>query len=424
MPATMRKPLISEFLGSGPASAEPPPSQINLAIQAIRSHLEMDVAFVSEFANGRRYFRYVDGAGDNLPIRVGGSDPLEEGYCQRVVDGRLPGLIRDAAAIPEAAAMPVTRALPVGAHMSVPIRLSDGRVYGTFCCFSYVPDHSLNDRDLQMMRVFAEMTGHAIESDLELRRDRDEKAERIRRVFEQDELSIVFQPIFELKTGRTVAVEALARFSGAPQRGPDLWFAEAAEVGMGPELELLSVRKAFAQLSALPEGMYMTFNVSPSTLLSGKMGNVLRRAPLERLGLEVTEHASIADYAAVRRVLQPLRKRGLRLAVDDAGAGYSSLRHILKLKPDLIKLDVGLIRSIDRDPDRRALAVALIAFSRQTGSRIVAEGVETAQELSALKRLGVEKAQGYLLGRPMPLGDASMCTGGDRLSPFRASTRR
>lgn len=405
MPATMRKLLIGELLGAAPASKEPLPGQINIAIQVIRSHLAMDVAFVSEFANGRRYFRYVDGPGNNLPIRVGGSDPLEDGYCQRVVDGRLPELMPDAADFPEAAALPVTKALPVGAHLSVPIRLSDGRVYGTFCCFSYLPDHSLNHRDLQMMRAFAEMTGYAIESDLELRRDQDEKAERIRRVGREDQLFIVFQPIFDLETGRIVAVEALARFSGAPQRGPDIWFAEAAEVGMGEELELLSIRTALAQLPALPAHMYMTFNVSPSTLLSGKVRSALRGMPLERLGLEVTEHASIPDYGAMRRVLKPLRKRRLRLAVDDAGAGYSSFQHILNLKPDLIKLDVGLIRGIDRDPDRRALASALIAFSRQTGSCIVAEGVETLQELSALRQLGVEKAQGYLLGRPVPLSE-------------------
>lgn len=367
----------------------------------------MDVAFVSEFANGRRYFRYVDGSGDELPIRVGGSDPLEEGYCQRVVDGRIPELMPDAAAIPEAAALPVTKALPVGAHMSVPIRLSDGRVYGTFCCFSHLPDHSLNDRDLQMMRAFAEMTGHALEADLTLRRDQEEKAERIRRVFEQDQLSVVFQPIFNVESGRAVAAEALARFSGAPHRAPDIWFAEAAEIGMDADLEMLSIRKALAQLPLLPEDMYMTFNVSPPTVVSGKLRGVLRGMPLERLGLEITEHALISDYDSIKRVLQPLRKRGLRLAVDDAGAGYSSLRHILNLKPDLIKLDLGLIRSIDRDADRRALASALIAFSRQTGSRIVAEGVETAQELSALRKLGVEKAQGYLLGRPMPLPEAA-----------------
>jgi EAL domain-containing protein (putative c-di-GMP-specific phosphodiesterase class I) len=405
MRAKTGKPLISEFLLPLAERSEPLPSLIGEAIHAVRSHLGMDVAFVSEFANGRRYFRNVDGAGADLPIRVGDSDLLEDGYCQRVVDGRLPELIRDAGALPEAAALAVTHELPVGAHLSVPIRLADGSVYGTFCCFSYRADQSLNDRDLQVMRAFAEVTSRTIEKQKNLQRQREDKSERIRRVFDQDQLSPVFQPIFNLDTGRIAGVEALARFSGALQRGPDVWFAEAAEVGWGAEMELLSIRKALDQLSVVPDGVYMTLNVSPSTVLGGKLDTVLNGRPLERLGLEITEHAAISDYLGVKRILQPLRKRGLMLAVDDVGAGYSSLRHILTLKPDLIKLDIGLIRSINRDPDRRAMASALIAFSHQTGSRIVAEGVETAQELSTLRKLGAEKAQGYLLGRPMPVGE-------------------
>jgi EAL domain-containing protein (putative c-di-GMP-specific phosphodiesterase class I) len=104
--------------------------------------------------------------------------------------------------------------------------------------------------------------------------------------------------------------------------------------------------------------------------------------------------------------LQPLRQCGLKLAVDDAGAGYSSLRHILNLRPDFIKLDVDLIRHIDLDPARRALASALIAFARDTSSNIIAEGVETVSEFATLQSLGVEQAQGYFLGRPMPLDKA------------------
>lgn len=365
----------------------------------------MDVAFVSEFAGGRRYFRYVDGSGDRPPMSVGDSDPLEESYCQRIVDGRLPELIVDAAAHPAADALPVTRALPVGAHMGVPIRLSDGRVYGTFCCFSYTPDHSLRKRDLQMMEAFATLTARAIGSDLEVRQNQKEKAERIRAVFEDDLLSVAYQPIFDLELNRVVGVEALARFSGGPQRRPDVWFAEAAEVGLGAELELLAIRKALAELAALPDHISMAFNISPSTLMSGRMGKVLKGMPFDRLGLEITEHASIPDYARVNRVLGPLRKKGLKLTVDDAGAGYSSLLHILNLKPDQIKLDVELIRNIHKDADRRAMASALVAFSRHTGSRIVAEGVETAEELRALRDLGVEAAQGYLLGRPMSLAE-------------------
>jgi len=104
--------------------------------------------------------------------------------------------------------------------------------------------------------------------------------------------------------------------------------------------------------------------------------------------------------------LQPLRKNGMRLAVDDAGAGYSGLQHILQIRPDLIKLDMTLTRHINLDPARKALASALVAFARDTGSGIIAEGVETASELETLRGLGIEKAQGYFLGRPTPIVDA------------------
>jgi len=141
-------------------------------------------------------------------------------------------------------------------------------------------------------------------------------------------------------------------------------------------------------------------------ILSGELPGVLEGLAIDRVVLEITEHAHVEDYDRLPDALRPLRERGLRLAVDDAGAGYASLQHILYLQPDLIKLDMSLTRSIDLDPARRALACALIGFARETGSKIIAEGVETASELKTLASLGVEKAQGYFLARPMPLASA------------------
>lgn len=139
--------------------------------------------------------------------------------------------------------------------------------------------------------------------------------------------------------------------------------------------------------------------------MSGALERALQGAPLARLLLEVTEHSSIGDYGLLSEALAQLRKAGLRLAVDDAGSGYASFRHILKLRPDIIKLDQSLIRGIDHDPGSRALAAALITFARETGSCVIAEGVETEDELAALRVLGVGTAQGYLLGRPGSLPD-------------------
>jgi EAL domain-containing protein (putative c-di-GMP-specific phosphodiesterase class I) len=165
-------------------------------------------------------------------------------------------------------------------------------------------------------------------------------------------------------------------------------------------LELLALHKALAQLDAIGPHAYLAVNVSPDTILGDAFQALFAILPLKRLVLEITEHAVIDDYAPLQAMLAPLRERGLRLAVDDAGSGYASMRHILALQPDLIKLDISLIRNIDRDPGRRALAAALILFADQTGSEVVAEGVENERELAVLLELGVQKAQGYLLGYP------------------------
>jgi EAL domain-containing protein (putative c-di-GMP-specific phosphodiesterase class I) len=127
---------------------------------------------------------------------------------------------------------------------------------------------------------------------------------------------------------------------------------------------------------------------------------------LEGLIVEITEHAIVDNYDELQAALRPLRDRGLRLAIDDAGAGYSSLRHILNMQPDFIKLDMTLTHNIDLDPARKALARALVGFAQDTGSRIIAEGVERQSELEALRSIGVRKVQGYLLGRAMELDDA------------------
>ncbi|RUT29415.1 EAL domain-containing protein [Arsenicitalea aurantiaca] len=366
----------------------------------------MDIAFVSEFAAGRRYFRYVDTRVDEPRIAVGQSMPLSEGYCIRVVEGSLPELITDTARHPEARALPETSQFRIGAHMGVPIRLASGRIYGSFCCISHAPKPGLDDRDLAMLRAFADLTALQIERESELADSRATKIERVRGAISRGLIGTVYQPIYALAENRLTGFECLSRFGGEDARTPDLWFAEAAEVGLGPELEMAAIRIALRALPALPPDLRLALNVSPETILTGALSELLAGAPAERIELEITEHAHVADYDALSRELGPLRARGLQLAVDDAGAGYASLRHILLLAPDLIKLDVSLTRDIDTDPARRAMASALIGFAGETRSAIIAEGVETPGELEALRALGVGRAQGYHLGRPMALTDA------------------
>lgn len=226
---------------------------------------------------------------------------------------------------------------------------------------------------------------------------------RIRRVIESGELEIAFQPIVDLDSREVVGYEALSRFSGEPERGPDAWFAEAHEVGLGPELELFAIRIACERSCALPDGVFMAVNVSPVTAERPDLLALLAACSVDHVVLEVTEHARVEDYPRFRVAIARVRELGATLAVDDAGAGFASLRHILELDAELIKLDGSLTKSLEADPRRRSLASALIEFGRESGASVLAEHIESELQLSELRRLGVRYGQGYHLGRPAPL---------------------
>jgi EAL domain-containing protein (putative c-di-GMP-specific phosphodiesterase class I) len=380
------------------------------ALRALRLHLGMDIAFISQLRSGRRVFRYVDSARPNEAIQVGASDTVEDTYCQRILDGRLPELIADTNALPAAQELAMTRLVPIGANLCVAIRLYDGSVFGTLGCISTEADRSLGERDLSMMRVFAEMAAEHIEADLQAEDEKHDLTVSLKTVLTGDSISIVYQPVFDLKQAHVIGFESLARFTTAPVRAPNAWFADAARVGLDVALELKVLEKAIACFSRLPAGMYVAFNVSPNIVISGQLELAFKNAPADRIVLEVNEHLSIREYDEIGKAMAPLRERGLRVSVDDTGAGLSSFRHIVSLKPDIVKLPMSLTRNIDSDGARRALASALLQFASENASTIIAEGVETAAELKALRAIGVTRAQGYFLGRPMPLANAlSLC---------------
>ncbi|MDZ7803980.1 EAL domain-containing protein [Thiohalophilus sp.] len=378
---------------------------ISRLLTIIRRHLKMDVAFISELVDGRRYFRHVDAKQGEDRVKVGGSDPEEDSYCLQVIEGRLPELIQDANDLEEARKLAATKDFPIGAHLSVPIRLENGRIYGTFCCFSTHPDHSLNERDLAMMHAFSEVAAEQIEQDLEEREKHNEIKHRISRVIDNELLNPVFQPIYDITTNTPTGFESLTRFKAEPARTPDVWFNEAAQVGLGVDLEIMALRRVLAEAERISSGYYVSVNLSPKTLLDGHIEELLCTQPDGRLVLELTEHAVVDCYEDLVDALLPLRNYGVRLAVDDAGAGFASFRHILALKPDIIKLDISITRNIDRDANRCELARGLMGFAHAVGSKIVAEGVETEAELDALRKIGIDMAQGYLLGKPMSVSE-------------------
>jgi EAL domain-containing protein (putative c-di-GMP-specific phosphodiesterase class I) len=321
------------------------------------------------------------------------------------VRGELPELIPDTSLVPAAMAIPATRFLPIGAHLSVPILLSTGEIYGTLCCFSHRPNLTLGDRDMHLMRALGEVLAGHIDENLTASRLKQRVVDEVHEAMAAGAPRVVYQPIYSLANDAMVGVECLSRFDMEPRRTPDVWFKAAHNVGLGMDLELRAIENALCALDYLPDSISLSVNCSPELITSGRLDAVLGRTDPVRIVIEITEHASVDDYEVLDRALAPLRARGARLAIDDAGAGYASMRHILNLKADIIKLDMSLTRDIDTDASRRALAKGLIAFAHEINTKITAEGVETAAELATLRAIGVDKVQGYYLSRPRALNE-------------------
>ena len=219
-------------------------------------------------------------------------------------------------------------------------------------------------------------------------------------VLANEAVRCVFQPIIELATGRPAGYEALARIDSGPPRGPDEWFAQAHRVGLGQQLEALALRVAL-EVPGRPEGTFLALNVSPRALLTAPVRAVLPD-DLTGIVIELTEHELFGAEGELESELAALRARGARVALDDAGAGYAGLQQIIRVAPDILKLDRALVHGAHADASRQALLEALIGFASTTGAAVCAEGVEDLDDVRALVALDVTYAQGYGLARPGP----------------------
>lgn len=225
---------------------------------------------------------------------------------------------------------------------------------------------------------------------------------RISALLESQMLMTAFQPIYGLAGRNVVGVEALSRFVSDDGAAADLWFAEAAAVGLGANLEFSALGSAAAAARDLPEHLYVSLNISPSSCIDPRLPELFAHIdlPINRVVLELTDSISDAEYLQFIAAINPLREKGLRLAVDDAHSGAGDLSRMIHLRPDFIKVGRNVISGVDSDGLQRALAACLVDFSDQIGSTLVAEGIETVGELKVLSQLGISAGQGYLLGRP------------------------
>ncbi|MGI8683948.1 MAG: EAL domain-containing protein [Acidimicrobiales bacterium] len=220
-------------------------------------------------------------------------------------------------------------------------------------------------------------------------------------VLRRQAFSPVFQPIVALATGAVLGFEALTRFTDGT--APQARFAEAAALNRGIDLETATLAAALRAASGLPPGCWVSVNVSPALVLERHALPGLITNCGVQVVLEITEHDPVTDYVELSTALAELRPLA-RLSVDDAGSGFASLRHVVTLEPEFVKLDQSWVAGIDDDHARQALVAGLSHFAGKTGSVLIAEGVETAPERGMLQELEVDMAQGFLFGRPRPAG--------------------
>ncbi|MCA0146962.1 EAL domain-containing protein [Blastococcus sp. LR1] len=372
--------------------------QIAQLLRAARHKLDLSVAFLSRIDEQCRTMQVVDSA---LPdIQAGYTGPRDSGFCLAVVEGRLPPVMTDARDHAEAVRLHPADLPQIGSHVSVPVVLSDGEVYGTFCAFGLTTDPEVSARDVLLMEILAEAAALVVEPQFRLAQQHDAISDRLAPVLAAGGPTVVLQPIVNLCSGGRIGAEALSRFPAEWDRTPDVVFDEAHRIGQGDRLELLALSRAAALLDQVSG--YVSMNVSPQTLVTPECTHLLAGLPLDRVLLELSEHDPVNDYPALTRVLAPLRERGMRLAIDDVGAGFSSLRHIVMAAPDVIKLDRSIVSGVDRDPILAKLAQSMVEFTHSFGACVIAEGVETAEEHALLRSLGVDGGQGWFFGPPAP----------------------
>ncbi|AGL20808.1 EAL domain-containing protein [Actinoplanes sp. N902-109] len=363
-----------------------------------RAHLGAELAVLSDISDGRQIVRAIDGAAP--PSWTVGAE-LTDSYCMRVFDGSLQPVITDARRGIATRDLPFTARSGTGSYVGVPWRTADGSRAGILCCLSRTPDPRLGQDSARFLGMLAELIGDQVTSPV-LRAD-SEDVQLLRDVLRHRTLRMVFQPVVRLADARVVGYESLARFDLTPFPTPAHAFATADRSGLGTALELLAVERAFEALPDMPYDTTLGVNLSAQALMAPAVQELLLAHAEGDICVELTEHTQVTDYAALNRVTDRLRANGVLLVVDDAGAGYASLRHILQLRPDIIKLDISLVRDIDADPVRIALTRSLVSFAGEVGARLVAEGIETRAEHDRLRDIGVHFGQGYYLAKPGPL---------------------
>ncbi len=387
----------------GATSATDAREEIGDMIEALRAHLDMDVAFVSRQVGGtHRIFTHVAARGV-APLASGDLNPNENSLCWLVIQGKLPERVTDTSHYEAAACLPITDAINVRAHFSVPMRRRNGEIHGSLCCFSYRPRPDIAERDMQMIRSLAAIVSDQIESRIELEERGEDAAAQIARMIVDDALTVIHQPIYDLTAWHLIGHECLMRHKANPEVSQQELLDQAQAAGRTLELELHIARKALATLDPAHPERFIAINVSPETLASPALGQVIPEGLASRLVIELNQQDTAAGSDQVRAAIEVLKERAW-VAVSANGAGFAGLQALVDLGPDIVKISPDFLAGVAADASRRALVKALVQFAADTGVTLIAQGVDTREDLQALRELGVRFAQGDVLGKPVAPG--------------------
>jgi EAL domain-containing protein (putative c-di-GMP-specific phosphodiesterase class I) len=373
--------------------------QVADLLRTVRQSLGLGLAFLSRMDGTVQHLEVIE---SSLPLPEGMTQVQQTSLCQAIMDGVLPPVMSDVTRFPQAMPLPAIEQ-GIRSFISVPVQLSDGTVYGTFCGAGFTADSELSERDLALMQVLAHAAAVIIEPDVRQRHRTAAIQGRLGPLIQRGGPVVLLQPIVDLATGRRVGAEALSRFPSEWDQPPDECFADADVIGERANLEVLALRRAAQHLPDVAG--YIAMNISPATLFTPSGADFLKAMPLERIVLELSEHDPIEDYDALKAVLAPFRARGMRLAIDDVGAGFSSLRHIVATAPDVIKLDRSIVTGVAADPVLDVVVHALVELAEGLDAKIVAEGIETSADAVALAGLGVGLGQGWHFDRATTAAD-------------------
>ncbi|MEE4155227.1 MAG: EAL domain-containing protein [Erythrobacter sp.] len=373
--------------------------EIGDMIEALRAHLDMDVAFVSRQVGAtHRIFTHVAARGV-APLRSGDTNANDNSLCWLVIQGKLPERVVDTSLYEVASCLPITNAINVRSHFSVPLRRRDGRVHGSLCCFSYRPRPDIDERDMQILRSVAAIVSDQIESRIEQEERGEEAAREVARLIAEDDLTIIHQPVFDLAEWQVIGHECLMRQKANPERSPLELLDRARLASKSLELELHAAAKALETLDPACPDRFIAINVSSATLTSEALIELIPEGLASQLVIELNGLDPAIPHQTLKRAIQSLRARAY-VAVNSAEGGFSGLQSLVELAPDIVKIDRELLAGLANDPPRRALVKALVQFAEDTGVTLMAQRIETREDLQALRDLGVRFAQGYVLGRP------------------------